>query len=110
MSAFGGKADIGQFSGDAQLRRNKVIGRGPRAAKGRGLRLLPTRRPSAAVAAALLIASAFLVLLFSIAGTRAESLLGRCEDAAGVAVLPAPIAPWSGAPLRILVVTEKPTI
>jgi hypothetical protein len=70
--------------------------------------VLVARQLSAAVTALLLIAGAFLVLLFPIAGTRAESLLGRCEDAAGVAVLPAPVAPWNGAPLRILVVTEKP--
>ena len=70
--------------------------------------MLVARQLSAAVTALLLIAGAFLVLLFPIAGTRAESLLGRCEDAAGVAVLPAPVAPWNGAPLRILVVTEKP--
>jgi len=38
----------------------------------------------------------------------AIEIKGRCEDAAGVAVLPAPIAPWNGAPLRLLVVTEKP--
>jgi hypothetical protein len=40
--------------------------------------------------------------------TRAEGSFGSCEDAAELAVLPSPIAPWKGAPLRILVVAEKP--
>jgi len=31
-----------------------------------------------------------------------------CEGAAEIAVLPSPIAPWKGAPLRILVAAEKP--
>ena len=31
-----------------------------------------------------------------------------CDDAADVAVLSAPIAPWKGVPLRILVAAEKP--
>jgi len=40
--------------------------------------------------------------------SRAESSPTTCEDAAGLAVLVSPIAPWKGAPLRILFVTEKP--
>jgi len=39
---------------------------------------------------------------------RAEASSGGCEDAAEVAVLPSPIAPWKGAPLRILITAEKP--
>ncbi len=53
------------------------------------------------------IAGAFAVLLGAVADARAEGL-GGCEGAAGIAVLPAPIAPWTGAPLRVLVVAERP--
>jgi hypothetical protein len=38
------------------------------------------------------------------AGARAET----CDAALGLAVLPSPLAPWSGAPLRVIVATEKP--
>jgi hypothetical protein len=31
-----------------------------------------------------------------------------CGDAADVTVLPSPLAPWKGAPLRVMVVAEKP--
>ncbi|MFY9694639.1 MAG: hypothetical protein WA776_02485 [Xanthobacteraceae bacterium] len=61
-----------------------------------------------AVAASLLIAGAFLVLLFPAAPARADSSVGSCEQAAQVAVLPSPLTPWKGAPLRVLVAAEKP--
>ena len=31
-----------------------------------------------------------------------------CADAADITVLPSPVAPWKGAPLRVMVVAEKP--
>jgi hypothetical protein len=40
--------------------------------------------------------------------SRAETSVGTCEDAAELAVLPSPIAPWKGAPLRIMFAAEKP--
>ena len=40
--------------------------------------------------------------------SRAEGSPGVCEDAAGLAVLPSPIAPWKGAPLRVVFAVEKP--
>jgi hypothetical protein len=54
----------------------------------------------------MLIVGGFLVLAFTALGARAENAFGDCEDE--VAVLPAPIAPWKGMPLRVLVVAEKP--
>ena len=33
---------------------------------------------------------------------------GACEDAAELAVLPSPVAPWKGAPLRVIFAAEKP--
>src|SRR5499427_7519161 len=39
---------------------------------------------------------------------RAEGPLGLCEDAAELAVLPSPLVPWKGAPLRVVFAAEKP--
>jgi hypothetical protein len=71
--------------------------------------LVPARQFAASTATALLlIAGAFFGLLGSAVDARAEGSPGTCEDAAEIAVLPSPIAPWKGAPLRVLFVTEKP--
>jgi hypothetical protein len=68
--------------------------------------LRPACRFAAAATALLPIATAF--LFFSAAESRAQGPSGRCEDAAEIAVLPSPAAPWKGAPLRVLFVAEKP--
>ena len=70
--------------------------------------MFPARQSAAAVTALLLIAGAFFVLLFSIAESRAEGPFGACEEAAELAVLASPIAPWKGAPLRVVFAAEKP--
>ena len=67
-----------------------------------------TRQFAAARTALLLIAGAFFVLLFSVVDARAEGLFGACDDAADLAVLPSPLAPWKGAPLRVIFAVEKP--
>src|SRR6202140_4862798 len=51
-------------------------------------------------------AAATALFLFSTVDSSAAS--GICEDAAELSVLPSPFAPWKGAPLRVMVVTEKP--
>ena len=56
----------------------------------------------------LLIAGAFSAFLFPVADSRAQSSSGTCEDAAEIAVLPSPVAPWKGAPLRVIFAAEKP--
>jgi hypothetical protein len=58
------------------------------------------------VTALLPIAGAFFVLFFSVADSRAQAPSGSCD--AEVAVLPSPLAPWTGAPLRVMVSAEKP--
>ncbi len=73
---------------------------------GKGIPLFRARQFAAAAPAWLLIAGAF--LLFSEADAQAKGPPGTCEDAAEVAVLPSPIAPWKGAPLRVVVAAEKP--
>jgi hypothetical protein len=60
------------------------------------------------VTALLLIAGACFVFVSSAADARAEGLSGTCEDAADLAVLSSPIAPWKGAPLRVVFTAEKP--
>jgi hypothetical protein len=70
--------------------------------------MLRVLRFPAAATASLPIAGAAFVLLFSLVGARAASPANSCEDAAEVAVLPSPLAPWKGAPLRVMVAAEKP--
>jgi hypothetical protein len=53
-------------------------------------------------------AAATALFLFPIVGSPAQAASGDCGDAAELQVLPSPLAPWKGAPLRIMVVTEKP--
>jgi hypothetical protein len=53
-------------------------------------------------------AAATALFLFSAADSSAEAASGTCEDAAELSVVPSPIAPWKGAPLRVMLVTEKP--
>jgi hypothetical protein len=47
------------------------------------------------------------LLLFSIMDSPAQAT-GNCSDATELTVVPSPLAPWKGAPLRVMVVTEKP--
>jgi hypothetical protein len=54
------------------------------------------------------ITGAAFVLLFSAVAAQAEGPTGGCEDAAEFAVLSAPIAPWKGAPLRVVFSAERP--
>ena len=67
--------------------------------------MFPARRVAPAIAASLLIAGACAAHLFSTGAARA-AVSGACED--DLAVLPAPFAPWKGAPLRVIVAAEKP--
>ncbi|MFL6804640.1 MAG: hypothetical protein ACJ8FM_11680 [Xanthobacteraceae bacterium] len=70
--------------------------------------MVPARPFAAAATASLLIAGAFFAILFSVADSPAQGRPGVCEDAAELAVLPSPIAPWKGAPLRVIFAAEKP--
>jgi hypothetical protein len=66
---------------------------------------MPLARRFAVTTAVSLIAGGFFFLAVD---SSAEAASGNCEDAAELAVLPSPLAPWKGAPLRVMVVTEKP--
>ncbi len=67
--------------------------------------MFPARHFAAAVTASLPIAAAFFVASVH---AQAKGPPGACEDAAGIAVLASPIAPWKGAPLRIVFTVEQP--
>jgi hypothetical protein len=64
--------------------------------------MLPARR----LAASLAIAGALFAFLPPLSAARAQA--STCEETAEVAVLPSPLAPWQGAPLRVLVAAEHP--
>lgn len=66
------------------------------------------RRFAAAAPAFALTVAGFSLLLFSTALSPAMAASESCADSGAVTVLPSPIAPWSGAPLRVMVVAEKP--
>jgi hypothetical protein len=66
------------------------------------------RRFAAAATAILPVAGACSVLLFSASDSSAQSRSGGCEESAGLAVLSSPVAPWRGAPLRVVFAAEKP--
>lgn len=61
-----------------------------------------------AATAGLLIAGAFFALLVSTIGSRAQTPANACKESAELTVLPSPLAPWKGAPLRVMMVSEKP--
>jgi hypothetical protein len=77
-------------------------------APGKEAQVFPARPFAAAATALSLVAGAFALFLFSVTDSRAQTSVGACEDASEIAVLPSPVAPWKGAPLRILIAAEKP--
>jgi hypothetical protein len=70
--------------------------------------LFLARQFAAAVTALLLVAGAFFVFLFSVPDLQAKNPGSSCAGAADVAVLSSPIAPWRGAPLRVVFAAEEP--
>ena len=70
--------------------------------------MLRARRVAAAASALSLIATAAFAFLVPAKHAQAQGPSGACEDAADLAVLPSPVAPWKGAPLRVVFAVEKP--
>jgi hypothetical protein len=56
----------------------------------------------------LLVAGAYFAFPFSATESHAQNPASACEDAAQLAVLASPIAPWTGVPLRVIFAAEKP--
>src|SRR5579862_7827073 len=73
-----------------------------------GVPLSRTRLGSPPAIASLPAASALSGFLWSATASHAQSPSAACEEATQIAVLPAPFAPWKGAPLRVIVASEKP--
>src|SRR3974390_1698045 len=67
--------------------------------------LLLARQLTAIVTALLLFTGAF---GYPAVRAQAESRSSICEGEVGLAVLASPLAPWKGAPLRVIVAAEKP--
>jgi hypothetical protein len=64
------------------------------------------RRIATAAAASLLIAGTCLISLVSPKQAQAQTA-GACTEGTDLAVLAAPVAPWKGAPLRVMFAAEK---
>jgi hypothetical protein len=62
----------------------------------------------AATTACSLITGAFLLVALAAGNARAQGSASACAAAGEIALLPSPWAPWKGAPLRVMLVTEKP--
>ncbi len=71
--------------------------------------MFPARHFAAAATTMAPIAGA-LFILFSAGDSRAQGPRVSCEDAAELAVMSSPIAPWKGAPLRVVFAAEKPLV
>src|ERR1700754_2725085 len=83
------------------------VNRGPELRSGYEEAQLNPARPLSATKALLLIGGALIAVLSSAANLRAQGSPGAC-DGSELAVLPSPLAPWKGAPLRVMVAVEKP--
>ena len=70
--------------------------------------MLLARRFAAVATTFLLITGGFFLQLFATAQSPAAAASNSCANSAEITVLPSPLAPWTGAPLRVMVVAEKP--
>src|SRR5262245_14136663 len=77
--------------------------------RAQGAQLFPEHQfvvaPRSAVS---LIAGAFFFVLCSGTDSWAEGSPGACDDVAELAFLASPMAPWKGAPFRVVFAAEKP--
>jgi len=77
----------------------------------KGTPLFPAHR-FATIAATAALSTACFLGLFPAGNARAQGsasgAAGACEEAAGLSVLPSPVTPWKGAPLRVIFAAEKP--
>jgi hypothetical protein len=70
--------------------------------------LILARQLSGAVTALLRVGGVFFVFVFAASDLQAKDPDSNCAGAAEVAVLSSPIAPWKGAPLRVVLAAEEP--
>ena len=70
--------------------------------------MILARQLSGAVTALLRVGGVFFVFVFAASDLQAKDPDSNCAGAAEVAVLSSPIAPWKGAPLRVVLAAEEP--
>lgn len=70
--------------------------------------MIPTRQYAARSSAPMLIATTAVACMLFAGGAHAQQPAVACQDAAELAVMPSPIVPWKGAPLRVVFAAEKP--
>src|SRR3954451_19345189 len=73
-----------------------------------GAPVFPARPFVVAATTALSLIASLSLLAGSVGNASAQAPAGACEDAAELAVLPSPMVPWKGAPLRVMFAAEKP--
>src|SRR6516164_4258468 len=69
------------------------------------------RRHSFAVVRSCLVSQLAVVaaaLIFATIHSAAAAASATCGEAAEIQVLPSPVAPWNGAPLRVMIIVERP--
>src|SRR5262245_35277137 len=88
----------------AMISANCVAGRD----RGKGLPVLSARQFIGAATTALSLITGTFLLALAAGDARAQGAVPACDAAGEIALLPSPWAPWKGAPLRVMLVTEKP--
>src|SRR3954454_24464372 len=75
---------------------------------GKGLPVLSARQLIGAATTALSLIAGVFLLALAAENARAQGSASECDAAGEIALLPSPWAPWKGAPLRVMLVTERP--
>ena len=70
--------------------------------------MLSARQFIGAATAALSLITGACLLALAAGNARAHGSAPACDAAGEIALLPSPWAPWKGAPLRVMLVTESP--
>ncbi len=65
-------------------------------------------RPIAVAALAAMFAGTLSLFAATAGSAQPAGSASDCPEASGIAVLPSPVAPWKGAPLRVVFTSEKP--
>src|SRR3981189_2695665 len=76
--------------------------------RGKGLPVLSARQLIGAATTALSLVTGAFLLALAAGKARAPGSAPACDAAGEIALLPSPWSPWKGAPLRVMLVTEKP--
>ena len=78
------------------------------ATRAKGSPVLSARQLIGAATTALSLITGALLLALAAGNARAQGSAPECDAAGEIVLLPSPWAPWKGAPLRVMLVTETP--